>query len=186
MRCALCIYMYMKYVWKRWGWVRVFKLLWLSWWCSQSTIYQKISTGHWHPCICVLGELSTPKPRALLGITSTPSYSSAPLAVAWLGESKHRLWSMARPGPFRFLRVDRRTGVRWRRRRLAALVSGVPATYVCLRVYRTYTWVWHECIEQKRERKPDKMSRNNAHSKALKIHYKFKCFGEVYMCYTLG
>ena len=39
--------------------------------------------GHWHPCIYILlGELLTLNPRALLGITSTPSYSSTPLVVA--------------------------------------------------------------------------------------------------------
>ena len=49
--------------------------------------------------------------------------SNSPTKRASLGESKHRALSKSIPGPCRFLRVDRRTGVRCSL--LFWLVSGV-------------------------------------------------------------
>ena len=48
---------------------------------------------------------------AWLGTTSTFSNSSS--LHASLGESKHKSLSKSIPGPWRFFRVDRRTGVRY-------------------------------------------------------------------------
>ena len=48
--------------------------------------------------------------KAWLGTTSTFSNSSR--VHASLGESKHKFLSNSIPGPWRFFRVDRRTGVR--------------------------------------------------------------------------
>ena len=62
---------------------------------------------------------------------------------------------------------------------MTSLVSRVPATYVCLRVYRTYDKEREGQRERERERGNPIISHTNEHSKALKIHYKSKCFGEV-------
>lgn len=101
------------------------EVLWLSWLGSLKAplLIRQLSARS------VLKAFDSVRIRALFGTISTSPHSSEPLAS--LGESKHMLWSRVRPGPVRFFRVDRRTGVRWSRR-LASLELRVPATNVCL------------------------------------------------------
>ena len=101
------------------------EVLWLSWLGSlkASLLICQLSARS------VLKAFDSVRIRALFGTISTSLYSSELLAS--LGESKHMLWSRVRPGPVRFLRVDRRTGVRWSRC-LASLELRVSAMNVCL------------------------------------------------------